>query len=252
MQERCKYFQSRVLSPYREEFTYPSLFRNLASIENFRKKKLRRNGLKKMMSHSKDMADIARYREILKQSLNIYGVSVPSTRPRCSTFFRSKATSQSRNIYSSSWSNYNGSERRWGQRDGGLGREEQASQAEIHRIQEEDRARHAEQAHEKRRRVHMIAKLKKSQADVLRLIQAENARLEFEQQAFRGQRMGRTPSPLPQNYLAPTPPIPIPPMNPYICHSTARVYPALPCGSNSVQPSVAHLSMLKVSDFADA
>lgn len=28
------------------------------------------------MDHSKDMADIARYREMLKQSLNIYGVSV--------------------------------------------------------------------------------------------------------------------------------------------------------------------------------
>ena len=46
------------------------------SIEHFTKKKLKRNGLRKMMSHSKDMADIARYREMLKQSLNIYGVSI--------------------------------------------------------------------------------------------------------------------------------------------------------------------------------
>jgi len=28
------------------------------------------------MSHSKDVADIARYREMLKQSLNIYGVGI--------------------------------------------------------------------------------------------------------------------------------------------------------------------------------
>jgi len=87
-------------------------------------------------------------------------------------------------------------------------KEEQASQAEIHRIQEEERVRHAEleaeQAHEKRRRAHMIAKLKQSQADELRLIQEENARLELEQQAFQ-QRIRRTPSPLPQNYLAPNP-----------------------------------------------
>jgi hypothetical protein len=116
-------------------------------------------------------------------------------------------------------------------------KEEQASQAEIHRIQE-DRAWHAEQAHEKRRCAHMIAKLKQSQADELRLIQEENARLELEQQAFR-QRMGRTPSPLPQNYLAPTPLVPIPPMNPYICH-------------NFVQPCMAQLSMLKVSGVVDA
>jgi len=95
-------------------------------------------------------------------------------------------------------------------------KEEQASQAEIHRIQEEERARHAEleaeQAHEKRRRAHMIAKLKQSQADELRLIQEENARLELEQQSLR-QRLERTPSPRPQNYLAPN--FPMPPMNPY-------------------------------------
>ena len=97
-------------------------------------------------------------------------------------------------------------------------KEEQASQAEIRRIQEEDRARQAEldaeQAHEKRRRAHMIAKLKQSQADELRLIQEENARLELEQQSLP-QRMGRMPSPQPQSYLTPNLPVPIPPMNPY-------------------------------------
>ena len=59
----------------------PSLFRNLLSIEKFTKKKLKRSGLRKIMSHSKDMADIVRYREMLRQSLDIYGVSVSLTGP---------------------------------------------------------------------------------------------------------------------------------------------------------------------------
>ena len=107
-------------------------------------------------------------------------------------------------------------------------KEEQASQAEIHRIQEEDRvarmandtlrAQHAEllaseEAQENRRREDMIARLKQSRADELRLMKEENARLELEQQVHRN-TMGRTPSPLPpQPYLAPSFPVP---MNPYI------------------------------------
>ena len=94
-------------------------------------------------------------------------------------------------------------------------KEEQASQTEIHRIQEEDRTElEAEQARENRRR---IARLKQSQADELRLIQEENARLELEQQALQ-RRMGRTPSPLrplPQNYLPPSFPSPMLSMNSY-------------------------------------
>jgi len=102
-------------------------------------------------------------------------------------------------------------------------KEEQASQAEIRRIQEEDRvarmandalrAQHAEllaaaaeEAHEKRRHADLIARLKQSRADELRLMKEENARLELEQQVHR-QRMGRTPSPQP--CLAPSFPVPM-------------------------------------------
>ena len=87
-----------------------------------------------MMGHSKDMADIARYREMLKQSLDIYGVSVAHVPGPITfiTFFRSKATSQSRNIYNSSWSNYNGSERRWKPRDDNASRKRDGRRKSKH------------------------------------------------------------------------------------------------------------------------
>ena len=78
----------------------------------------------------------------------------------------------------------------------------------------------AEEAHEKRRHADMIARLKQSRADELRLMKEENARLELKQQMHRN-RMGRTPSPLPQPYFAPNFLVP---MNPYI--SDPYSYPA--------------------------
>jgi len=47
-------------------------------IEDFAKKKSKRRWLRKMSTRPKDMTKIAQYREMLKQSLDIYGlVSVP-------------------------------------------------------------------------------------------------------------------------------------------------------------------------------
>jgi len=179
---------------------------NLVSIENFTKKKLKRNALKKMMSQSKDVADIARYREMLRQSLNIYGIQSNISIQEYLQQLMDQLQRQRAEMEA---------ERRRRIEEEKRAKEEQASQTEIHRIQEEDRTElEAEQARENRRR---IARLKQSQADELRLIQEENARLELEQQALQ-RRMGRTPSPLrplPQNYLPPSFPSPMLSMNSY-------------------------------------
>ncbi|KAF8890532.1 hypothetical protein CPB84DRAFT_1784817 [Gymnopilus junonius] len=51
-----------------------SLARNLAEVEKFAQKKVERNAFKKIIFHSKDMDEITRYRQLLRQSLDVFGI----------------------------------------------------------------------------------------------------------------------------------------------------------------------------------
>jgi hypothetical protein len=85
-----------------------------------------------------------------------------------------------------------------------------------------------------------IARLKQSQADELRRIQAENAYLEHERRILR-QSIGRTPSPQPHNLIASSFPTPVPTMSPYTYNPYAQLLPppqpfySQPQGGNSLQ-----------------
>lgn len=49
--------------------------RNLGEIENFAQKKVDRSTFKKIIFHSKDLDEITRYRQLLQQSLDVFGAS---------------------------------------------------------------------------------------------------------------------------------------------------------------------------------
>ncbi|KAF8167134.1 hypothetical protein B0H34DRAFT_680397 [Crassisporium funariophilum] len=60
--------------PIRMESGIHELMQNLCEIEKFAQKKLKRNGFKRMINHSRDVTEVERYRVMLRQSLDIFGV----------------------------------------------------------------------------------------------------------------------------------------------------------------------------------
>jgi len=64
-------------------------------------KKLKQNFLRKWMSRRKDIDEITRFREMLRRSLDVYGVSISSNASDYSLIiFRYEAIYQPRNICS--------------------------------------------------------------------------------------------------------------------------------------------------------
>ncbi|KAF8956487.1 hypothetical protein BDZ97DRAFT_1851737 [Flammula alnicola] len=208
--------------PQRVQTHILGLVRNLTEIEEYTTKKLKRNGLKKLLSHSRDIAQIARYRGMLRQSLDLFGIQTTLSIQQNLQRLLDNIKEQREEITA---------DRLKRDEQERLAKEERATRLEILRIQEEDRA-----ADEQRKRVRMEQRAveiaiqeerRRKESEKLRRAKAAKARLEQESADESRAESRRKPSPQP--YSPPYHPgLQPPPTSPYayLPHVSSPYLPA--------------------------
>ncbi|KDR86120.1 hypothetical protein GALMADRAFT_235357 [Galerina marginata CBS 339.88] len=203
---------------------------NLAEIEKFAKRKLKRGAVKKLIYHSKDLDEITRFRALLRQSLDIFGIQSSLSIQQNLQLVLKKLENQSNQLSSA-------------QERQRLAEEEMATRLEIIRIQEEDREaerlealrrsererlERLEREEKRRRSAERAERQKKEEEESLRRLKADSVHFPEEPASLRPPRIKRTPSPQPIPYAHPHPQHGFPPpSSPYV-HPGYPIYGGSP------------------------
>jgi len=216
--------------PERVQSHIVALAGNLSEIEKFANQKLKRGPVKKLIYHTKDLDEIARYRTLLRQSLDIFGIQSNMSIQQNLQLVLKRLEKQSDLLNSA-------------QERQRLAEEDIATRLEIIRIQEEDREaerlaalrrserdrlEELENAEKKRKSAERAERRRKEEEESQQRLRADNLHSPQEHDNMHPALRRRTPSPQPIPYGHLYPQAGFPPPGPPYAYPGYPVYAGSP------------------------